>query len=198
MRHATAIPLVSACFVVFLLQGWCAKPSPIEIPKRGDPGWTFSGPPDQSVQAPRGYEGRTDTSSMIATGREDNPETRGKHIVAHFEFGNQIKTCPQADGTVEGEGVFSLSVKITNAHANGTSTPWIEPRAAGRYKGRVREDGYLEEPVIAEIDYTYTQTGSTREEGGGLTTPARSEEHTSELQSRLHLVCRLLLEKKTK
>src|SRR2546429_3871539 len=32
---------------------------------------------------------------------------------------------------------------------------------------------------------------------GGLTTP-RSEEHTSELQSRLHLVCRLLLEKKKK
>src|SRR5205809_4809791 len=27
--------------------------------------------------------------------------------------------------------------------------------------------------------------------------PARSEEHTSELQSRLHLVCRLLLEKIT-
>src|SRR3989449_2162865 len=35
--------------------------------------------------------------------------------------------------------------------------------------------------------------------GGGSLTPvgvARSEEHTSELQSRLHLVCRLLLEKK--
>src|SRR2546422_6420116 len=31
---------------------------------------------------------------------------------------------------------------------------------------------------------------------GGLV--ARSEEHTSELQSRLHLVCRLLLEKKKK
>src|SRR2546422_7382036 len=29
------------------------------------------------------------------------------------------------------------------------------------------------------------------------TNRARSEEHTSELQSRLHLVCRLLLEKKT-
>src|SRR5687768_17658203 len=28
--------------------------------------------------------------------------------------------------------------------------------------------------------------------------PPRSEEHTSELQSRLHLVCRLLLEKKNK
>src|SRR2546429_2621877 len=29
-----------------------------------------------------------------------------------------------------------------------------------------------------------------------ISAPARSEEHTSELQSRLHLVCRLLLEKK--
>src|SRR2546422_2525321 len=31
-----------------------------------------------------------------------------------------------------------------------------------------------------------------------LGAPPRSEEHTSELQSRLHLVCRLLLEKKKK
>src|SRR2546422_4660879 len=30
----------------------------------------------------------------------------------------------------------------------------------------------------------------------GARVPPRSEEHTSELQSRLHLVCRLLLEKK--
>src|SRR2546429_2488634 len=31
-----------------------------------------------------------------------------------------------------------------------------------------------------------------------MPTRSRSEEHTSELQSRLHLVCRLLLEKKKK
>src|SRR2546422_7216907 len=31
---------------------------------------------------------------------------------------------------------------------------------------------------------------------GSFSVSARSEEHTSELQSRLHLVCRLLLEKK--
>src|SRR2546429_5032477 len=31
----------------------------------------------------------------------------------------------------------------------------------------------------------------------GVEVQPRSEEHTSELQSRLHLVCRLLLEKKT-
>src|SRR2546422_7677367 len=34
--------------------------------------------------------------------------------------------------------------------------------------------------------------------GYSLWDSARSEEHTSELQSRLHLVCRLLLEKKKK
>src|SRR2546429_3121092 len=34
--------------------------------------------------------------------------------------------------------------------------------------------------------------------GVGDRADARSEEHTSELQSRLHLVCRLLLEKKKK
>src|SRR2546422_2876820 len=33
---------------------------------------------------------------------------------------------------------------------------------------------------------------------GRLARDPRSEEHTSELQSRLHLVCRLLLEKKKK
>src|SRR5256886_13426118 len=32
--------------------------------------------------------------------------------------------------------------------------------------------------------------------GSGAVTPARSEEHTSELQSQSNLVCRLLLEKK--
>src|SRR5205809_5994286 len=35
-----------------------------------------------------------------------------------------------------------------------------------------------------------------RARSGRRGTPTRSEEHTSELQSRLHLVCRLLLEKK--
>src|SRR2546429_4086197 len=38
---------------------------------------------------------------------------------------------------------------------------------------------------------------AAREEGFGEIAD-RSEEHTSELQSRLHLVCRLLLEKKKK
>src|SRR2546422_8270306 len=45
------------------------------------------------------------------------------------------------------------------------------------------------------------RAGRTAEPGGAqavLRQVPRSEEHTSELQSRLHLVCRLLLEKKKK
>src|SRR5256884_2881732 len=43
-----------------------------------------------------------------------------------------------------------------------------------------------------------TAREKSRTVASGLTSNRRSEEHTSELQSRLHLVCRLLLEKKKK
>src|SRR5687768_17937346 len=49
--------------------------------------------------------------------------------------------------------------------------------------------------------FAFGSTFSTSACGRGITwteTSSRSEEHTSELQSRLHLVCRLLLEKKKK
>src|SRR3989442_6015393 len=47
-------------------------------------------------------------------------------------------------------------------------------------------------PVVVSIDYD----GEERCLHPSLPTIIRSEEHTSELQSRPHLVCRLLLEKK--
>src|SRR2546422_6988744 len=51
---------------------------------------------------------------------------------------------------------------------------------------------------LAEIAGEYLKKGSKVYIEGRLQTRSwdRSEEHTSELQSRLHLVCRLLLEKK--
>src|SRR5687768_17885769 len=48
-------------------------------------------------------------------------------------------------------------------------------------------------PGSTTIPLTYELSG-----GDDGTDTSRSEEHTSELQSRLHLVCRLLLEKKKK
>src|SRR5207249_11200868 len=66
----------------------------------------------------------------------------------------------------------------------------------------------VDPPVIVSTGY-YPAPGNTGMPAGGQTAfgailgtftgqsaPARSEEHTSELQSRFDLVCRLLLEKK--
>src|SRR2546422_1395447 len=53
--------------------------------------------------------------------------------------------------------------------------------------------------LVAQQEGPLTSTqGPNRDAGETVARPKkkRSEEHTSELQSRLHLVCRLLLEKK--
>src|SRR3712207_8752235 len=55
-------------------------------------------------------------------------------------------------------------------------------------------------PRITHVDgrWPLGPLGRATREGGGSPLSVRSEEHTSELQSRQYLVCRLLLEKKTK
>src|SRR2546422_3644011 len=59
-------------------------------------------------------------------------------------------------------------------------------------KGYALEDARREVPASERASER-----ANRDSSGGASSP-RSEEHTSELQSRLHLVCRLLLEKKKK
>src|SRR2546429_4253656 len=46
--------------------------------------------------------------------------------------------------------------------------------------------------------YCFRRTSNSGDRGTWVAPYTRSEEHTSELQSRLHLVCRLLLEKKNR
>src|SRR2546422_4526544 len=65
----------------------------------------------------------------------------------------------------------------------------LGPRAARRK----RRKKMLTAPTSARVSLV-----SNGPFGRGILPPKRSEEHTSELQSRLHLVCRLLLEKKKK
>src|SRR5690625_6303979 len=72
-----------------------------------------------------------------------------------------------------GEGAQSGTVEVEDNH--GTHTVEVPP---------------------ASVVATDNRTFETLEAWGVTLTAARSEEHTSELQSRGHLVCRLLLEKK--
>src|SRR5690606_40070656 len=65
------------------------------------------------------------------------------------------------------------------------------PSTAARHRPRTR---------VKRVSSTTTETASatccTRAARSGTSSRRRSEEHTSELQSRENLVCRLLLEKK--
>src|SRR3954447_9248300 len=74
------------------------------IPKPSD-GYTLT-KTDAAQMAPSGYEGRTDVATQTLVG--NTPATAGKRYVMHFTLGNKIKTCPRADGSSEGEGVFSV------------------------------------------------------------------------------------------
>src|SRR3712207_7784047 len=76
--------------------------------------------------------------------------------------------------------------------AGGQGRAHAHPRPAGRRPGPARSDAAMTSDEAGHVDrvvpvYAFTR-GRTR----------RSEEHTSELQSRQYLVCRLLLEKKKK
>src|SRR2546422_3134616 len=60
------------------------------------------------------------------------------------------------------------------------------------FRSRFTRSGMRAGGTSSPWSYSKDKRSSTASEEG----PSRSEEHTSELQSRLHLVCRLLLEKK--
>src|SRR3989449_7160964 len=76
-------------------------------------------------------------------------------------------------------------------------------RGAGACRRCARGSG-LAHPLVPEVVGRTVATkkgarnGRPPTEGNQRQAYQRSEEHTSELQSRLHLVCRLLLEKKKK
>src|SRR2546429_4754698 len=81
----------------------------------------------------------------------------------------------------------------------GRQAAWTTRRssrsmAMGRRSSRARVSGISHSGMRANGAYLGVSEATRLSKNQ----PERSEEHTSELQSRLHLVCRLLLEKKKK
>src|SRR2546422_8582399 len=86
---------------------------------------------------------------------------------------------------LHGEQRISPRAPGTTRSRSRTATLRLHSASPGTSTGRARD--------------RYTICGYDTHAGAGIATTSpgpRSEEHTSELQSRLHLVCRLLLEKK--
>src|SRR3712207_7586185 len=67
-----------------------------------------------------------------------------------------------------------------------------------RVAGGVTVPALLARDTSSSLQAALKTASSSAPEAGRVVEPDRSEEHTSELQSRQYLVCRLLLEKKKK
>src|SRR3712207_7885636 len=89
---------------------------------------------------------------------------------------------------------LSLHDALPIFHRLGDDGAVVRARPAGCADPRGREQGGLaHEPQHATLGRAKACHAQPRPD---LPVPLRSEEHTSELQSRQYLVCRLLLEKK--
>src|SRR2546429_3958168 len=76
---------------------------------------------------------------------------------------------------------------LFRSHANGVIVPPHEAKEHDQQRNKKERDP----GALREFCDEHDANGDA-----GYKSTDRSEEHTSELQSRLHLVCRLLLEKK--
>ena len=90
----------------------------------------------------------------------------------------------------------------TNLNTWTDKTKGLGDSIAAKYKGLVaeidRERPSQPEPETQTAEQQAVEEKHTYAHFESQARRARSEEHTSELQSRLHIVCRLLLEKKKK
>src|SRR5207253_942709 len=83
-------------------------------------------------------------------------------------------------------------------HASGAGTLSLPDLPLVRSLGRRRMPPHVFSQDAAGGEREQPSTVDSATQRLGQSGPKRSEEHTSELQSRGHLVCRLLLEKKKK
>src|SRR5207249_7618857 len=122
--------------------------------------------------------------ALVLSGRRPGSAPPAEDTPREFEF---VVVAPRA-ASVSLVGDFNdwdaARTPMRPSQRGGPLWTAVVPLAPGRYRYAFLVDGsrWLADPA-----------GAVHEEG-----VARSEEHTSELQSRFDLVCRLLLEKKKK
>src|SRR5207244_6608927 len=85
-----------------------------------------------------------------------------------------------------------VASQLSECGGAGTGCGWCIPFLKQLHQQAV-DGGETELEELTPAEYERRRAAYVRAGGG---TPPRSEEHTSELQSPDHLVCRLLLEKK--
>jgi len=160
MRRAFRNALAVLFFALASLRGWGQKE--MLDPAKDATGYSFS-KTDAKVKAPEGYVGDTDKSTQTYTGK--TPATAGRVFFMKLTLGNEIKICPKADGTSEGNGEFSFSLEYSDQQGNaGRMT--MDSKAT--YKGKVGDNALLDGPVKADVDYSFSQSGSFPNKSGTI------------------------------
>src|SRR3989449_4526251 len=113
-----------------------------------------------------------------------------------------IRSAIRVDGFVafaRGTPTVYPSAQVNATQSAGSWTPACARRfARGIPSQRAVLTRFPPTSLLTHSSVTISSRESVRADSSGRVSVSRSEEHTSELQSRLHLVCRLLLEKKKK
>src|SRR3989449_6657396 len=150
------------------------------------------GPPDRpdAPPPPRGPGGRP----RRADRRVDRSGTGG----AAHAGGELMRAAP---GTPTRRAELAAAVELLSAAGIPTArvdAEWLLAAVlgVGRFQAQLDLDRTLPAPVATRYATAVRRRARREPLQQILGWEARSEEHTSELQSRLHLVCRLLLEKK--
>jgi hypothetical protein len=166
MPCAVKYALIAVSFllglVAFPLQGWAQQE--IHFPGAGD-GYSVSHI-DSSEAAPSGYEGRTQKATITAAGR--TPATDGRLFIEKITLSTAVKDCPKADGTAEGDGLFAATLDYSDKQGNAGA---MVMSANAKFKGKVGDDGFLDGPVKADIDYSFSQSGSFPDASGAIFSP---------------------------
>jgi hypothetical protein len=147
------------------------------LPKPGE-GYDIKKTNDVFEKAPPGYEGQTTSTTEVATG--NTPATAGKTITLTVNTSTKVNSCPDADGTAPGDGAFSAIYDLTDRQPSGIKTVHAAMHSTAKFKGKVGDDAMLDGPVIADIDYNYTQSGNASAQNGGpiaSTAPTDATQH---------------------
>src|SRR5690625_6308436 len=127
-----------------------------------------------------------------------------RNLLAHSNFNTkEMRQIEFPSGN--GIGLVRDMAKIYSEFSNGANQLQLNPTTLEELKKNPQPtiNGYKD--VVQTVETSFhigffkpLKSGSNYGNSQCFGHPGRSEEHTSELQSRGHLVCRLLLEKKTK
>src|SRR6266436_3847806 len=132
-----------------------------------------------------------------------NEAVGGNLIAAPAPFGacaTDPKGAPCVDAVANIQNPFYLGDQPGGTQVSGWLDAWTPAPSAYAVKARSSGDVAAAVNFARDNNLRLVVKGAGHSYQGTSNAPdsLRSEEHTSELQSRLHLVCRLLLEKKKK